>query len=317
MWDSHRLFLLSEFARYGTISAVAARQHFSVSTVSQQLAKLEDEVGVQLFTRDGRLLQLTPAGHALVEHAHDVLRLEDEVRSQLDAARPQLTGTVRIASLESTTNALIGNALDNLARLHPLLRVEVVVIAPEDAILELESLHFDLVIAEQYPGHHRERRPDVTLMPLGRDPLRLAVPPASTITDIAEASRLPFILEPAGTSARQWVVEQCRAAGFEPDERYVSANLQTHLQLVASGHAASILPDLMFATPHPSVRTVDLPGMPSRELVCMVRAGVREHPIVVAVFDQLRDALARSQSASERLISPPPAQNTPLTAPTS
>lgn len=294
MWDAQRLFLLSEFARYGTVSAVAAHHHFSVSTVSQQLNKLEREVGMALFERDGRTLRLTATGELLVRHAHRVLELEDAVRAELDAARTQVSGVVRLASLETTANVLVGEALDALAEQYPHLRVEVSVTAPEAAIPDLASLQFDLVIAEEYPGHHRAKQPGIAHLPLGHDPLLLAVSPASDIDDLADAHATPFVVEPADTSAHQWVVAQCRTAGFEPDTQFISPNLHTHLRLVASGHAVSILPELMLATDSAPVRTIALPGAPARDLICMVRVGAARKPAITAVHRALQDALGAS-----------------------
>ncbi|MFD2675136.1 LysR family transcriptional regulator [Gulosibacter bifidus] len=291
MWDSHRLYLLCEFARHGTISAVANALHFSVSSVSQQLAKLEDEVGIPLFERQGRLLKLTPAGHTVVNHGHEVLRLEDTLRAKLDAARPEIAGTIRIATLETVANALFGDVLDRLHRAHPLLRVEAEVMQPEGAITDLEAFSVDMVIAEQYPGHTREILPGIARLPLGMDALRLAVPSGSGIESLADAHDAGFVLEPRGSATRQWVVQQCRAAGFEPDARFESANLHTHLQFVIAGHAVSILPDLMFLEPVDGVSLVDLPGMPRRELVCMVRSSAQTQPAVLAMHEALRDAL--------------------------
>jgi DNA-binding transcriptional LysR family regulator len=60
-------------------------------------------------------------------------------------------------------------------------------------------------------------------------------------------------------------------AGFEPDVRFETADLQAHIRLVESGHAVALLPDLVWGGRTPSVRVVDLPGAPRREVFTSAR----------------------------------------------
>ncbi len=88
-------------------------------------------------------------------------------------------------------------------------------------------------------------------------------------------------MEPAGTAARQWAVQQCRAAGFEPDIRFEIADLTAQVRLIAAGRAVGVLPDLVWADLDPPVRLVELPGDPVREIFTAARLIVRlaqRHP---------------------------------------
>jgi DNA-binding transcriptional LysR family regulator len=78
-------------------------------------------------------------------------------------------------------------------------------------------------------------------------------------------------MEPRGTASRHWAEQVCRVAGFEPDVRFETADLQAHIRLVESGHAVALLPDLVWGGSAPSVRTVDLPGAPRREVFTSAR----------------------------------------------
>ena len=69
----HRLRMLRELHRTGTITAAAAALHYTASAVSQQLAQLERDVGAKLFERLGRRVQLTELGMLLTEHAEEIL----------------------------------------------------------------------------------------------------------------------------------------------------------------------------------------------------------------------------------------------------
>jgi len=295
MWDLTRLRLLRELELRGTVTAVAQSLGYSPSTVSQQLAKLEREVGSPLLEPDGRRVRLTRQGSVVAAHAARVMDLEEATRGELDAVRPG-PETVRISALETVAQRLLPDTLAQLARTHPHLRVEIAVLPPEDGLFELEGRSVDITIAEQYPGLTRPLRSGVQRRPLGRDPVRLAVPQDSAVRSLADAAGLAWVTEPRGTMVHQWIVQQCRAAGFEPDLRYESADLQVHVHLVAAGHAVSAMPDLAWQGPRTGIRLVELPGMPRRELFTSVRDASRDRPAIRAVQAALASALAAHQA---------------------
>jgi DNA-binding transcriptional LysR family regulator len=94
-------------------------------------------------------------------------------------------------------------------------------------------------------------------------------------------------MEPAGGTARDWATSVCRQAGFEPDVRYTSTDLQVHLRLVESGLAAALLPDLSGAAARPGVTAQRLPGHPRRHIFTTVRRGSAAHPTIQALIAAL------------------------------
>lgn len=285
-----RLQLLRELQLRGTVTAVAEALGYSSSTVSQQLAQLEREVGAPLLRPDGRRVRLTPNGERVAAHAARVIAMEEQVRGELDAAAP--AARVRIATIQTVGRALVPRMLDILGRSHPLLRVEVAVLPPERALFELEARGFDLVVAEQYPGHTRELRDGLDRELLWHDPIRLATAPEAPVRSLADARELSWIMEPEGTAARAWAVQQCRAAGFEPDVRFEADDLLAHIRFIAAGHAVGLLPGLALAGDERAVRTVGLPSAPDREIFTTARRSSAGTPAVRAVRDALREAIA-------------------------
>ena len=293
MWDRNRLRMLRELELRGTINQVAASLGYSPSGVSQHLSQLEREVGVALLEPDGRRVRLTAQGHVLARHADQVMELEERVRSQLGATGPG-QDILRIATIASATRGLIPRALDILEQHADRFRVELFVVPPEHGLTELESRRYDLVIAEQYPGHTRERRDGVDYRHLGYDAMKVALPPGSAAQSLRDLRQSAWVLEPPGSAARHWAVEQCRAAGFEPAVRYEATDLGTHIALIASGHAAGILPDTIWAGHPPSAVLINLPTPLRRELFTAVRASAAASPGIRAV----RAALTRALDAT-------------------
>jgi len=288
MFELRRLRLLHELALRGTIAEVAASLSYSPSTVSQQLSLLEREAGVTLLEPDGRRVRLTPQGRMLAQHAARALELDE-------AARAELVGTpgwetVRLSAMPTAAETIVPAALSALAERAPELRVELAELPPEESLFELWARRFDLVIAEQYPGHTRELRDGVEHDLLGEDPIRIVLPPSEHPTALSELHDRAWVMEPEGTAARQWAVQQCRAAGFEPDVRFEAADLTTHVRLVASGHAVGMLPDLIWGDEPSPLTVADLPGSPVREVFTAVRASSRADESVSLVRSALREA---------------------------
>ena len=285
MLDLRRLRLLRELNIRGTIAAVAEALAYSPSSVSQQLALLESEAGVPLLTKAGRRVQLTPQAEVLVSHTTQLLERMELMEAELDSSLTEVRGTVRLAVFQSAALGIIPQALTLLATEHPALRVEITQREPENALFEVWARDFDLVIAEQYPGHAAPRQPELDRVALCRDELRLG-----GSDSLRAASTRPWVMEPRGTASRHWAEQLCRTAGFEPDVRFETADLQAHIRLVESGHAVALLPDLVWGGRTPSLSLTSLDGSPTREVFTSVREASRERPAILA----LRDVLERS-----------------------
>ncbi|PPF90242.1 LysR family transcriptional regulator [Subtercola sp. Z020] len=329
MLDVRRLRLLRELKLRGTLAAVAAALNQSPSSVSQQLAQLEDEVGVELLQKSGRRVQLTAQAEILVEHTAAVLERLERAESELDASLLRATGVVRIAVFQSAALALMPAALSLLARLHPGLRVEMTQREPETALYETWARGFDLVIAEQYPGHAAPIHPELDRLALTTDALRLAVPgpggagglgvagglggaggqadtgDAPRITSLEGAARAAWVMEPRGSASRHWAEQACRQAGFEPDVRFETADLQAQMRLIESGNAVALMPDLVWTDRGTSAQLIDLPSAPRRTVFTSVRRASAARPGILAC----REVLARV--AAEQAVSGSTASGVP------
>ena len=291
MLEVKRLRLLHELHLRGTIAAVAAALSYTPSSVSQQLALLETEAGVPLLEKSGRRVRLTPQAEVLVGHTAALLERLELMTAELDNSLTQVTGTVRLAVFQSAALGIVPQALTILRDEYPQLRVEVTQREPENALFETWAREFDLVVAEQYPGHAAPRQPDLDRVPLLEDELRLGVPFAAT--SIADVARSPWVMEPRGTASRHFAEQLCRQAGFEPDVRFETADLQAHLRLIESGHAVALLPDLVWGGREPGIRLLTMPGSPRRTVFTSAREASIARPGIIAC----RDALSRAASS--------------------
>lgn len=122
-WDDARIFLA--VARGGSLSAAAPVLGLGIATVSRRLQRLEEALGVPLFSRHQSGYRLSDDGQALLERAQ---ALESAAHAFGDLARQQtmVAGTVRLATAENLANSLIMDSLPQLLAQHPQLELEIV-----------------------------------------------------------------------------------------------------------------------------------------------------------------------------------------------
>ncbi|WP_028660134.1 LysR family transcriptional regulator [Nocardioides insulae] len=297
MLDIRRLRLLRELSVRGTLAEVAEALHQSPSSVSQQLTQLEREVGVPLLRKVGRRVQLTAAAHVLVEHTGVILARLEQAESEVLALGDATAGTVRMAVFQSAALAFMPQTLAALTRDHPNLHVTMTQRAPEQALHGVSLREFDLVVAEEYPGHAAPWYDGLDRIPLTTDALALAVPPEGepwdSITSVADAAGVPWVMEPPGAESRHWAEQVCRQAGFEPEVRYETDDLQAHVALIEEGNAVAVLPGLMTVRHRPDVRMLALPGTPRRTVFTATRTAITDTPAVAACRAALAEVAQR------------------------
>lgn len=290
MLSIQRLRTLREFAIRGTVAGAAESLGYTASAVSQQLSALERETGARLLRKSGRRLVLTPEGQRLVAAADTVLDAVEAAESDLRAARDEPAGTVRLALFQSAALSLLPSALAQLRATAPRVRVEATQSEPAQALEDTWARDFDVVVAEEYPHHSAPHYPGLRRETLVEDEISLAATGgAGSLTDHAHS---PWVMEPRGTSSRHFAEQTCRRAGFEPDVRYETADLQAHIALVAAGEAVSLLPGLMWVAVPRTLSPAPLPDEPKRSVFAALRATTTVDPAVTAVLSALRAAAA-------------------------
>ncbi|AGZ45609.1 LysR family transcriptional regulator [Actinoplanes friuliensis] len=294
MLDIHRLRLLRELDRRGTLAAVARALSYSPSAISQQLTQLEAETGTTLLEHVGRGVRLTEQARILVRHTEVILERLELAEADLARSMTEVTGTLRVASFQSVMLALVPTALSLVAERHPALRVQLTQAEAHDAFAGLVAHDFDLVLGEEYPGLAQPRLDGVDEEDLTSDEMRFAVPPDGPWSrgELSELAGAPFVFDPGNIIPGQWARNTCRSAGFEPDVRFSSGDLLLQVRLVETGHAVAFLPDLLWAGSSPgAVRLHHLPGRPRRRLFTGVRSGAGQQPRVRAFREALRSSI--------------------------
>ena len=223
-----------------------AAEHLRVAqpSLSQSIATLERELGVQLFHRVGRGVVLSDPGAELVGPARRVLRELEAARAAVRSTRELLQGTVHVSAMPSPGIEPLSTVLAAFAREHPAIVVRVDgAFAPEDVVHAVRSGVADVGLLG-VPGPVRHA--GLELLPLGEQPLVLVSPPGDELPDVdavrlADLPGLRLVVSPRGTLMRQ-LVDDALAAGA--DARVVAevAHRTSILSLVLAGVGHAVLP---------------------------------------------------------------------------
>ena len=306
MLDLRRLRLLRELDARGTIGAVALALDYSPSAVSQQLAQLEKEAGVPLLERVGRNVRLTAAAQMLVTHTDALLARVEEAEADLEATAEQITGTVRVAAIQSAGLYLLAPALKRLSEDHPALRVEVTDAEPETSMPSLALGTLDLVLADQYPFLPRPPDARLDVETLLEEQFRIVIPIEHPLArtggpvPLKALSHEPWAIGKDDSAYAELTIRACRAlGGFEPDVRHHSNDLLMLLALVANGQAVTLLPDLVGADREPAVASREVAeARLTRAVFGAIRKGSARRPALNALRAALRKTAAGLRSAA-------------------
>lgn len=306
--DVGRLRLLREVEVRGSIARAARALALTPSAVSQQLAVLEREAGVPLLDRSSRGVALTGAGHLLVSHAAAILDQLAVARADLDRLGGQSSGPLSIVAVASAAVTIVSDAAKALRSSHPNIELRVIAAEPAASVALLAAGDADLAIIDEYDYVPLALPDHVHVEPLLTEPLVVLGPSALigrragiALTDLARSG---WVMPPDDAACGQAVRAACRAAGFEPDVRWVTDDLLLLARAVVAGHGVAVLPRLAtdaMAGSLDGVAVVPLrqPRL-TRRLSAVVRSSAWTRPIVRDVMQAcVRTATAPQDGARQ------------------
>lgn len=171
--DVRHLELLRELAVRGSVTEVARATHRTPSAVSQQLKAAQREFGMALAEPSGRGLRLTEAGRVLAEGGAAVATAVEQARARWDSFRGEPSGTVTVAALPSAATFMLSEVMRELEGSAIDLRCSDIDIA--EAAFAALAADDDIVIAHSFTGVRPAGAAALTVVPLAREPLDVAM----------------------------------------------------------------------------------------------------------------------------------------------
>jgi DNA-binding transcriptional LysR family regulator len=292
-----RLQLLREVHRRGSIRAAAEAVNITPSAISQQLAILEQEAGVELLEKSGRQVRLTEAALRLVRHTDAITGAIATAEADVASLRNTVAGTLRVAAFPTAARAVMPPVMTALSRLHPELRVTLRDLEADESLTALQMDEIDIAIVDDYGDGSRVPVQGLDVCEFMRDPIYLAAtgsaaqgrpaggPPRPARLD--EFRHAFWIMDTDNSHLSQVTRRACRAAGFEPHIRSSCRDFSVIIALVEAGLGVGVLPGL--ALLDRPVRAEVRPIVPplTRRISSVVRPERRHHPMVVSALAEL------------------------------
>jgi LysR family transcriptional regulator, hydrogen peroxide-inducible genes activator len=280
-----RQFLYAiQIAAEKNFSRAAEKLHIAQPSLSQQLSKLEKEIGVLLFQRNTNSVEITHAGDVFVEKAQKILDMVNQLKKEMEDISQMRKGKLVVGSLPITGSHVLPLVLPVFQSRYP----EIEIVLVEDTTTRLEHLtsngQTDISLLT-LPLHE----PSLTCQKLIDEEIWLALPPQHALLQaknqsshsdgawiqISDLEKEPFIVLKKGQGFRQLTEELCLAAGFQPNIVFESSNIDTVQSLVAAGMGIAFVPSMIARTQGSPFTPIYLPlhDKPHRTLVIAYRNG--------------------------------------------
>lgn len=297
MLSLERLRVLHAVATTGSVSAAADTLHVTTSAVSQQLARLEREVGQRLLERRGRGVRLTDAAVLLARHASQLLAQVEQVEAELAGHKGAVAGSLAVAAFATAARGLLPPALRSLREKYPELSVRLSEQEPTESIPALRRGDLDLAVVQDWAEAPLTLPPELSRQPLTEDAFDLALPADHPLAGraavtLAELRDEDWISWTAGQICHDWLTKALRAIGHEPRVRHTASEHSTQLALVAAGLGAAIIPRLGREPALPEVRFVPIEPTPCRRIFALWRTSTDRRPAIQAGLNALREVAA-------------------------
>lgn len=287
--DFRYLVALAEQRHFGRAATAC---NVSQPTLSSQIRKLEDSLGVRLLERTNKRVELTPVGRKILEHAQQALVQAREMETVAQAARDPLVGPLKLGVIPTLAPYLMPLLLKPLRSAYPGMTIELWEDQTRALIEGLRSYRLDAALLAT-PAH----APEVTEIELFREPLLAALSPdhrlasAKSIREEDLAGELLVLAE--GHCLADQALAACGSSGGQARNPLQSsmqaATLETLVHLVAAGYGATLIPWLakdslgrlgvvarsLAGASHRVVRLVSRPGFPRPQALRALERVVR------------------------------------------
>jgi LysR family hydrogen peroxide-inducible transcriptional activator len=242
--EVHQLRYFCAVAETGSFTRAAAREQVAQPSLSQQIMKLEEELGVRLFDRLGRAVRLTEPGQIFLPRARTVLGELRAAKEEVAEKQSTVNGKVSVGVIPTIAPYFLPPRIALFSRKYPLATITVM----EDVTVRLmDRLRGGLVdlaiMALPARGH------DLECYPLRTERLFAILPKGHPLSrkrslKMKELRSEPFLLLRDDHCFRDTAIEVCKQARLVPQVVFESGQFSSILGMVAAGLGISIVPEM-------------------------------------------------------------------------
>jgi LysR family transcriptional regulator, transcription activator of glutamate synthase operon len=293
--ELRQLRYLAAVARHGSFTLAAQELHVAQPAVSQQVRRLELELGVELLSRTTRRVLVTEAGELALARAGRILADADALRAEIDELQGLLRGTVALGVIPAVGPLDPAPLLARFRARHPAVDIRLIETTLADTLELLRADRLDLCFAFCQPDRAGE---GIAGERLFDDELALMVAPGHPLArrrrvSLSSLADEPLIAPITGASLRLALDEALEAVGAGVRVSYESNEAATVRALTAQGLGVSVLPRSFAASAGPELVPIAIaPKLPRIPVSVLYREGRRRPPAVEAFLAGLREELS-------------------------
>jgi DNA-binding transcriptional LysR family regulator len=283
MLNLTHLKVLEAVARHGSVTEAAKELHYSQSSVSHHLGRLEGDTGAKLVQRVGRGIRLTPEGELLAQRATEILGRLNAASVELAARVGLRAGRVRLAGFQTVLSTLVPKAAAELARSYPGIELNLVDAHPAVGLNMLRSGHVDIALIFRNAATPPDEEEGFRLTHLLDDPLYLiSDKPQQRLEDHRDSAWVGGC-----ERCRAATITACERAGFSPRIAFTCDDTVIAQAVVAAGMGVAIVNGLaLHAHRAPGVHATQLTDSP-RQIYAATYGDPPDPPATTALIEIL------------------------------
>ncbi len=272
--EIHQLRYFCAVAKHGTFTHASVAEHVAQPSLSQQILKLEAELGARLFDRLPRSAKLTAFGAAFLPKAERILRELGDAKTEMLEMAGEEKGEVVLGIIPTIAAYLLPKFLAGFSHKHRLVTVKVIEDITPALLDRLHQGGIDMAIValplygEELACTDLFEERFFAVLPDNHAKAKLEAIKLSELNDD------PFLLLKEGHCFRDSLITACRESKVKPNVAFESGQFATILAMVAAGMGISAVP-AMAVQPFPGCRFIPLKGKSSKRKVGIVR--LRHH----------------------------------------
>ena len=288
--DLKYLVALADHAHFGRAAAAC---FVSQPTLSTQVMKLEDELGVALVERAPRKVMLTPVGREVADRARRIVAEVEQMREVARRSQDPEAGTVRLGLFPTLGPYLLPHVVPRIRARFPRLELLLIEEKSPGIVAGLRSGRLDAGLLA-LPVHDEQLHAEF----LFEEPFVLAVPEAHPLANreslsLEELSKERLLLLEDGHCLRDQALDVCALAGASEMTGFQATSLETLRQMVAANVGVTLLPTLAVKPPVARSHAIHLLGFrdsqPSRQIAMLWRKSSAMHDFLLQLAEVFRD----------------------------
>ena len=278
--ELRHLRTIAAVARHRSLTKAGDELFLTQSAVSQQVRKLEEELGVEVFHRTSRRVELTAAGRVILAHAQRVLAEVDGLHSELEELTGLLSGQLRIGGVYPTGPYDLFAMLADFRAAHPGVAVHMIEDIQDDTIAALRADDLDCAFIAHDPDAFGEEF-DASL--LWEDELVVALPPGHPLTASDQVSFEQLACEDLvayreNSAIRRRLEGKMSERGLEPRNAFICTEMAAVRALTSRGLGIAVMLRSVAEEPGPPIELRPLTTHLTWPVALAWRSGRRQSP---------------------------------------